>query len=76
MVSETLISKELHMGDHRNTGWGVLAIAAAALFVGAAYFIFTTGGSPSAPFAIGEYGLLGSILVVIVDSLAKCRASH
>jgi len=61
--------------DHANR-WGLLAIFGAVIFAAAAYMIFSAGQGASVPFAIGEYGLLASIGVVIVDSLAKCRAAH
>jgi len=46
-------------------------------FAAAAYLIFSSAGEGTTlPFAIGEYGLLGSIGVVIVDSIAKSRTAH
>jgi hypothetical protein len=76
MVNATLISKELHMGHDHTNRWGLLAIFGSAIFAAAAYVIFSAGEGTSIPFAIGEYGLLGSVAVMIVDSVAKCRAAH
>ena len=64
------------MAHDHTTRWGLLAIFGAAMFAAAAYVIFGASEAASLPFALGEYGLLGSIGVVIVDSLAKCRAAH
>jgi hypothetical protein len=64
------------MGHDHTNRWGLLAIFGAIIFAAAAYMIFSAGEGTSVPFAIGEYGLLASIGVVIVDSLAKCRAAH
>ena len=64
------------MGHDHTNRWGLLAIFGAAIFAAAAYMVFTAGQGASVPFAIGEYGLLASIGVVIVDSIAKSRAAH
>ncbi len=64
------------MGHDHTNRWGVLAIFGAVIFAAAAYLIFSAGGGASVPFAIGEYGLLASISVVVVDSIAKSRAAH
>ncbi len=65
------------MGHDHTNRWGLLAIFGSAVFAAAAYMIFSSAGEgTSLPFAIGEYGLLGSIGVVIVDSIAKSRAAH
>jgi hypothetical protein len=76
MVNATLVSWEHHMGHDHTNRWGLLAIFGSAIFAGAAYAIFSASEGTSVAFAIGEYGLLGSIGVVIVDSIAKCRAAH
>ena len=64
------------MAHDQTTRWGLLAIFGSAIFGAAAYMIFSAGEGTSLPFAIGEYGLLGSVGIVIVDSVAKCRAAH
>jgi hypothetical protein len=64
------------MGHDHTNRWGLLAIFGSAMFAAAAYMIFSAGEGASVPFAIGEYGLLGSIGIVIVDSIGKCRAAH
>ena len=76
MVNASLISTEIHMGQDHTHRWGLLAIFGSAVFAAASYAIFTSGEAASLPFAIGEYGLLGSIAVMIVDSISKCRAAH
>jgi len=64
------------MGHDHTNRWGLLAIFGSAVFAAAAYMMFGAGEGTSVPFAVGEYGLLGSIGIVIVDSIAKCRAAH
>ena len=64
------------MGHDHTNRWGLLAIFGSAIFAAAAYVIFSAGEGTSIPSAIGEYGLLGSVAVMIVDSVAKCRAAH
>ena len=76
MVNATLISGDVHMSHDHTSRWGVLAIFGSAIFAAAAYMIFSAAEGTSLPFAIGEYGLLGSVGIVIVDSIAKCRAAH
>ena len=77
MVNATLISGDVHMRHDHTNRWGLLAIFGSAIFAAAAYLIFSSAGEGTTlPFAIGEYGLLGSIGVVIVDSIAKSRTAH
>jgi hypothetical protein len=64
------------MGHDHTNRWGLLAIFGSAIFAAAAYAIFSAGEGTSVPFAVGEYGLLGCVAVVIIDSIAKCRAAH
>lgn len=58
------------------SNWGVLVIAAAAIFVAAASWIFNSGEAPTLPYALAQYTLLGSILVGMLNSFAKCRPAR
>jgi hypothetical protein len=64
------------MGQERNSNWGVLTIFAAAIFVMAAYWIFSSDAPPNLVFGTAEYVLLGSILVMVVNLVGKFGASR
>jgi len=64
------------MGDNRKSNWGVMAIVGAAIFAALAYWVLSANGAPTLPYAIAQYVLLGSVLVGMVDSLAKCRPAQ
>ena len=60
------------MSRDRKSNWGVLVAAAAAVFAALVYWIFSASEAPTLPFAIGQFALLGSVAVAMLDSLAKC----
>jgi zinc transporter ZupT len=64
------------MGRNRKTSWGVLAFVAAAIFAAIAYWIVSANEAPTLPYALAQYVLLGSVLVGMVDSVAKCRPAR
>jgi hypothetical protein len=64
------------MGRDRKSNWGVVAIVAAAIFAGLAYWILSADEAPSLPFALAQYVLFGSVLVAMLDSFAKCRPAR
>ena len=60
------------MGRDRKSNWGVFVIVAAAIFAALAYWIFSADEAPTLPYALAQYVLLGSVLVGMLDSFAKC----
>lgn len=64
------------MGRNRKTSWGVLAFVAAAIFAAIAYWIVSANEAPTLPYALAQYVLLGSVLVGMVDFVAKCRPAR
>ena len=64
------------MGRDRKSNWGILTVVAAAVFAALAYWILSADEAPSLPFAITQCVLLGSVLVAMFDSLAKCRRTR
>jgi UDP-N-acetylmuramyl pentapeptide phosphotransferase/UDP-N-acetylglucosamine-1-phosphate transferase len=64
------------MGGERNSNWGVMAVVAAAIFAASAYWIFSADEAPTLPYALAQYMLLGSVLVGMLDSFAKCRPAR
>jgi UDP-N-acetylmuramyl pentapeptide phosphotransferase/UDP-N-acetylglucosamine-1-phosphate transferase len=64
------------MGRDRESNWGVLVIFASVLFAALAYWIVTANEAPTLPYAIAQTVLLGSVLVGMVDSFAKCRPAR
>ncbi|MGD0187190.1 MAG: hypothetical protein ABSC25_18340 [Roseiarcus sp.] len=64
------------MGRERNSNWGVMAVVAAAIFAASAYWIFSADEAPTLPYALAQYVLLGSVLVGMLDSFAKCRPAR
>ena len=51
-------------------------ILAGAIFAAAAYLIFSIGVPANIPFAVAEYVLLGSIFIMMFDSLVEGRDEH
>jgi peptidoglycan/LPS O-acetylase OafA/YrhL len=64
------------MSRDRQSNWGVLAVIAAVTFAALAYWIPSANQAPTLPYAIAQCVLLGSVLVVMIGSVAKCRPAR
>lgn len=59
------------MNEDRSANWGLLAMAASAIFGLLAYGVASMGPPPSLEFGVAESMLLICVLVMIVDLIAK-----
>jgi peptidoglycan/LPS O-acetylase OafA/YrhL len=64
------------MSRDRQSNWGILAVVAAAMFAVLAYWIPSANQAPTLPYTIAQYVLLGSVLVVMIASVAKCQPAR
>jgi hypothetical protein len=64
------------MDENGDTNWGLLAIVGAALFAGLVYGVVSAGPPPSVNFVVAEGLLLLSVLVVVIELVARSAKPH
>ena len=70
------MTREHRVGVERKSNSGLFAIMASTFAAAIGYWIISAEETPTLPFALAQYLLLGSVLVATLDSFVNCRAAR